>query len=71
MFYTVSADFSEIQKWMANPKTIGDMPWVEGVKLNDLISELEQALVTTDMTPREAAKQLAERGGKFNLSVLK
>jgi hypothetical protein len=67
----LSADFSEIQKWLANPKTVGDHPWVEGTKLNELIFELEQALVTTAMTPEEAAKQLADRGGKLNLKVVK
>jgi ABC-type glycerol-3-phosphate transport system substrate-binding protein len=67
----LSADFTEIQKWMANPKTVGDHPWVEGEKLNLLIYEIEQALVTSNITPEAAAEQLAERGAKFNLSVVK
>ncbi len=67
----LSADFAEIQKWLANPKTVGDHAWVEGAKLNALIFELEQALVTSAMTPEEAAKQLADRGAKLNLTVVK
>jgi ABC-type glycerol-3-phosphate transport system substrate-binding protein len=67
----LSADFSEIQQWLANPKTVGDHPWVDGAKLNLLIFELEQSLVTSAITPEQAAKQLRERASKLNLTVVK
>ena len=35
------------------------------------LDELEQALVTSATTAEEAAKQLADRGAKLNLAVVK
>ncbi len=67
----LSADFSGIQKWLSNPKTVGDHPWVDGEKLNSLIFEIEQSLVTSAITPEEATKQLRERASKLNLTVVK
>jgi ABC-type glycerol-3-phosphate transport system substrate-binding protein len=67
----LSPDFSEIQKWMANPKTVGDMPWVDGTKLNDLISKIEQELVTTGLSPEDAAAKLRTEAAKLNLAIVK
>lgn len=67
----LSEDFSQVQQWMANPHTIGDVPWKEGDKYSTLVFETEQALATTDLTPEEAAKRLAEEGGELDLSRIK
>ncbi|HUV08115.1 MAG TPA: extracellular solute-binding protein [Spirochaetia bacterium] len=67
----LGADFTEITKWMSNPNAIGDLPWVEGSKLLALIDEIEQSLVTSDLTPAAAATKLAQEGAKLNLSVVK
>ena len=67
----LSEDFSQVQAWIANPNTIGDVPWKEGAKYSSLLYEIEQALATTDLTPEEAAKRLAEEGGKLDLKQVK
>jgi multiple sugar transport system substrate-binding protein len=67
----LSADFSEIQNWLANPKTIGDMPWVEGSKLNDMLWKTEQELVTTNLSADDAARRFRTEASKLNLSVVK
>ncbi|MCD6121394.1 MAG: extracellular solute-binding protein [Spirochaetales bacterium] len=70
-FEGLSADFSEVQKWMSNPKTVGDHPWVEGSKLNSNIWEIEQELVSTNITGQQAADKLAKIAAGLNLSVVK
>lgn len=67
----LNEDFSQIQKWIANPKTIGDKPWKDGAKYQALVFELEQALATTDLTPEAAVKRLIEEGSKLDLKQLK
>ncbi len=66
----LNADFSEVQKWLANPGTIGDKPYVESAKLNTLIGKVEQQLVTSDMTPQQAADELSKGASQFNLTVV-
>ncbi len=67
----LSADFAEIQKWLANPKTVGDMPWVEGAKFNSMLFSLEQEMVTTNLSADDAAKRLKAEGAKLNLTMVK
>ncbi len=67
----LSADFSQIQQWLANPKTVGDHPWVEGAKLNGYIWEIEQELVSTDITAEEAAAKLRKLAAELDLSLVK
>lgn len=67
LFDGLGDDFVLIKDLMANPNTISDVSWIEGSKLNKLIYDLEQSLVTSDMTPAEAAKKLREEGSTMNL----
>jgi multiple sugar transport system substrate-binding protein len=67
----LSADFTDVQKWLNNPKTIGDMPWVEGAKFNDMLFKLEQEMVTTNLSADDAAKRLKAEGSKLNLTLVK
>ena len=70
-YAALNEDFSQLQEWMANAKTIGDVPWKDGAKYQALLFELEQALATTDLTPEEAAKRLIDEGGKLDLKQIK
>ena len=70
-YETLGSDFDEVQKWINMPRTIGSLPWVEGSKMDSLLWELEQAVVTTDLTGQQAWEQLKERGAKLDLSVVK
>jgi ABC-type glycerol-3-phosphate transport system substrate-binding protein len=67
----LNEDFSQIQAWMANPKTIGDVPWKDGSKYQVLLYEIEQALATTDLTPEDAVKRLIAEGSKLDLKRIK
>lgn len=64
-------DFNEIRKWINNSSTIGSLPWVDRGSLDSLLFELEQTVVTSGMTAKEAAQQLKERAAKLNLNVVK
>ncbi len=70
-FEGLSSDFTEVQKWMANPKTVGDHAWVEGSKLNSYIWEIEQELVSSNITAQQAADKLAKQASQLNLTVVK
>jgi hypothetical protein len=70
-YAALDEDFSQLQAWMANPKTIGDVPWKDGAKYQALLFELEQALATTDLTPEDAVKRLIKEGGKMDLKQVK
>jgi hypothetical protein len=58
------------EELLLNPKNISDKAWVEGGKLNQLLIDIEQALVTTDLSPADAVKQLREEGGKLDLTII-
>jgi len=64
------ANHDSFKALLLNPGNISDKAWVEGGKLNQLLLEIEQALVATDMTVAEGVKRLREEGGKLNLSII-
>jgi ABC-type glycerol-3-phosphate transport system substrate-binding protein len=64
------AHHAAFEALLLNPGNIADKAWVEGGKLNQLLIDIEQALVTTDLTVADGVKQLREEGGKLDLTVV-
>jgi ABC-type glycerol-3-phosphate transport system substrate-binding protein len=64
------ANHEPFKALLLDPNNVSDKAWVDGGKLNQLLIEIEQALVKTDMTVAEAVARLKNEGGKLDLTVI-